>query len=45
MKILFILLLGFGGAYPLTCSKKKPKQESYLKYPKTATSEIVINNC
>jgi hypothetical protein len=33
MKIIFILLLGFGGTYPLVCGKKqnKNKQESELK--------------
>jgi len=48
MKIIFILLLGFGGVYPITCSKKeketKPKQESYLKYSKAVTSVVIINN-
>jgi hypothetical protein len=45
MKIIFILLLGFGGVYPITCSKKetKPKQESYLKYSKAVTSVVIIN--
>jgi hypothetical protein len=32
MKTIFILLLGFGGSYPMVCSKKqnKTKQESEL---------------
>jgi hypothetical protein len=46
MKTLFVLLLGFGGAYPMTCNKKqhKPKQESNLKFEKILPSSLVKNN-
>lgn len=41
MKTIFILLLGFGGTYPMACSKKqsKPKQESELKEKQTTPAK------
>ena len=46
MKILFVLLLGFGGAYPITCNKKqnKQKQESNLELQKILPARLVKNN-
>jgi hypothetical protein len=53
MKTIFILLLGFGGAYPMVCSKEqnKSKQESELieknhiqTYQKTYTYSTQQNN-
>jgi hypothetical protein len=38
MKTLFILLLGFGGTLPLTCSKKQTNQKTSLYQP-----NIIIN--
>jgi hypothetical protein len=39
MKTIFILLLGFGGTYPMVCSKKQNKknQESELRQQRTPT--------
>lgn len=41
MKTIFILLLGFGGTYPMACSKKqnKSKQESELKEKQTTPAK------
>ncbi len=40
MKTIFILLLGFGGTFPMVCGKKesKPKPESELKEKQTTPS-------
>lgn len=47
MKTIFILLLGFGGAYPMSCSKKQPKQkqESYQQLQNLKPTEINTNSC
>ncbi len=45
MKTIFILLLGFGGAFPISCSKKQPKQKQEGNLQHQNNTPIPKNNC